>query len=74
MMVKCIINTFNKFHESFLLKIFEEEMNLKFNRDLAKSILKQKKSITHISQEEKKTSINIYFIIQPFFHFKASKQ
>ena len=43
MMVKCIINTFNKFHESFLLKIFEEEMNLKFNRDLAKSILKQKK-------------------------------
>ena len=43
-------------------------------RDLAKSILKQKKSITHISQEEKKTSINIYFIIQPFFHLKASKQ
>ena len=28
--------------------------NVKTYRDLAKSILKQKKSITHISQEEKK--------------------
>ena len=49
-------------------------IRIRFIRDLAKSILKQKKSITHISQEEKKTSINIYFIIHPFFHFKASKQ
>ena len=39
MMVKCIINTFNKFHESFLLKIFEEEMNIKFN---IKKVLKSK--------------------------------
>ena len=39
MMVKCIINTFNKFHESFLLKIFEEEINLKF---ISKKVLKSK--------------------------------
>jgi predicted aldo/keto reductase-like oxidoreductase len=34
---------------------------------LGQKYFKTKKSITHISQEEKKTSINIYFIIQPFF-------
>lgn len=39
MMVKCIINTFNKFHESFLLKIFEEKTNLKF---ISKKVLKSK--------------------------------
>ena len=60
-----------------MIKIFQFLKSVVNNwvyiRDLAKSILKQKKYYSYKSRR-KKTSINIYFIIQPFFHLKASKQ
>ena len=44
-------------------------IRIRFIRDLAKSILKQKKSITHISQEEKKNFYKHIFYNTPIFSF-----
>jgi hypothetical protein len=64
-----------KNHKLFFDYFKKEKLQLEKKRmRLGQKYFKTKKSITYISQEEKKTSINIYFIIQPFFHFKASKQ